>query len=71
MVGVPSGIEWFSVEFGTGTVFGAWPTAGVGEFIPGDRAENGESRLPLELCLSVWNQTHAGVGRGGSEEEET
>ena len=36
----------------------------VGEFIPGDRAEMGESTLPLELFLSSWNSKDAGVSRG-------
>ena len=36
----------------------------VGEFIPSDRAEIGESTLPLELFLSCWNPKDAGVSRG-------
>ena len=36
----------------------------VAEFIPSDRAEMGESMLPLELFLSCWNLKDVGVGRG-------
>ena len=37
----------------------------VGEFVPSDRAEMGESTLPLELFLSCWNPKKiAGVSRG-------
>ena len=36
----------------------------VGEFVPSDRAEMGESTLPLELFLSSWNPKDVGVGRG-------
>ena len=36
----------------------------VGEFVPSDRDEMGESKLPLELLLSCWNPKDAGVSRG-------
>ena len=36
----------------------------VGEFVPSDRAEMGESTLPLELFLSSWNPKDVGVSRG-------
>ena len=42
----------------------------VGEFVPGDRAEMGESTLPLELFLSCWNPKDAGVSRGTKHKEE-
>ena len=36
----------------------------VGKFVPSDRAEMGESTLPLELLLSWRNPKDAGVSRG-------
>ena len=36
----------------------------VGEFVSSDRAEMGESTLPLDLFLSCWNPKDAGVSRG-------
>ena len=36
----------------------------VGEFVPSDRAEMGESMLPLELLVLCWNPKEAGVSRG-------
>ena len=41
----------------------------VGEFIPSDRAEMGESTLPLELFLSCWKSKDEGVSRGKKKEE--
>ena len=53
---------WFWVEFWTGIVFEHdVQSRGV---VPSDRAEMGESTLPLELFLSCWNPKDAGVNRG-------
>ena len=57
-----SGIVWFLVSFELGLCLSM--TYRVGEFVPSDRAEMGESTLPLELFLSCWNPKNAGVSRG-------
>ena len=42
----------------------------VREFVPSDRAEMGESTLPVEFFLSCWNPKDAGVSRGTKHKEE-
>ena len=57
-----SGIVWFLVSFELGLCLSM--TYRVGEFVPSDSAEMGESTLPLELFLLCWNPKDAGVSRG-------
>ena len=57
-----SGIVWFLVSFELGLCLSM--TYRVGEFVPSDRAEMGESTPPLKLFLSCWNPKDAGVSRG-------
>ena len=62
LVRILSGTVWFLVEFWTGIVFEHdVQSRGV---VPSDRAEMGESTLPLELFLSCWNPKNADVSRG-------
>ena len=53
---------WFLVSFELGLCLSM--TYRVGEFVLSDRAEMGESMLPLELFLSCWNPKDVGVSRG-------
>ena len=55
-------IMWFLVSFELGLCLSK--TYRVGEFVPSDRDEMGESTLPMELFLSCSNPKDAGVSRG-------
>ena len=57
-----SRIVWFWLSFELGLSLSM--TFTVGMFVSSDRAEMGESTLPLELFLSCWNPKDVDVSRG-------